>query len=554
MKTDKFEKTIRRKLESITPEFHEDDWTKMQNYMHAHTPPTFWQQYSSWLGYAAAAAVTSVMAFLYVNQLSQNNVLLTDVKTLKKQIEVIKNTPTVIQKTDTVYLVQQQAADQKENGLPYRDAQRFVPIQETDQESLADVESSENSTGENVTTLVPKPETNSSVVENGSDQPLIRNRDIIASNNKPVNDRSAVEAIKSSDIKSSDDIKKDFTDKNNERGSLAVNSKNNGRTNQDNSGIGNIGNTGAGNVTSGTGSGSKYNGTGNNVALFKTLDEKFDAIDVQSPVQENNVQALSRRMNYSLARRISPSRVKSVLLASNENSAKLPVSGKSAASTKKAERTIPRLNLKVPYRFGFAQQWEGKNQVRTAVAEVIVAKHFSISTGFSWLKIRSKDFHSEKSYRENTKKDFRNDYKPQLMPFEEIANINIKPSVAQIPLTVAYRNDLKKGFAFFVGAGTNFTVSQKQDITFDCYRDFKNPWNPKPIVIREIRRDQVTEKMNLNLVNSLNFSAGIEKSWHPVVLQAEAYLYTYFSPLSPQASKSGPGLKIKVLYQIGKKM
>ncbi|MCF2444553.1 hypothetical protein L0657_11345 [Dyadobacter sp. CY345] len=554
MKTDKFEKTIRRKLESITPEFHEDDWTKMQNYMHAHTPPTFWQQYSSWLGYAAAAAVTSVMAFLYVNQLSQNNVLLTDVKTLKNQIEVIKNSPTVIQKTDTVYLVQQQAADQQENGLPYRDAQRFVTSQKTGQESLANIESSENSTGENVITSTPKTDNNSNVVENGSDQTLIRNREIIAGNDKPVTDRSAVEAIKSSDIKSSDDIKKDFTDKNSERGSLAVNSENTGRTNSDNFGNGDIGNSGAGNVTSGSGSGFKYNGTENNVAFSKTLDEKFDALDIQSPVQENNVQALSRRMNYSLARRISPSRLKSVLLASNVNSAKLPVSGKSAASTKKAERTIPRLNLKVPYRFGFAQQWEGKNQVRTAVAEVIVAKHFSISTGFSWLKIKPKDFYSEKSYREKTKKDFRDDYKPHLMPFEGIENINIEPSVTQIPLTVAYRNDLKNDFAFFVGAGTNFTVSQKQDVEFDCYRDFYNPTNPKPTIIRAIRSEKVTEKMNLNLVNSLNFSAGIEKSWHPVVLQAEAYLYTYFSPLSPQASKSGPGLKIKVLYQIGKKM
>jgi hypothetical protein len=80
MKTDKFENTIRRKLESISPEFHEDDWTKMQDYMHAHTPPTFWQQYSSWFGYAAAAAVTSVLVFLYTNQLSQNNNLLSDVK------------------------------------------------------------------------------------------------------------------------------------------------------------------------------------------------------------------------------------------------------------------------------------------------------------------------------------------------------------------------------------------------------------------------------------------------------------------------------------------
>jgi len=552
MKTDKFEKTIRRKLESITPEFHEDDWTKMQNYMHAHTPPTFWQQYSSWLGYAAAAAVTSVMAFLYVNQLSQNDDLLTDVKTLKTQIEVIKNTPTVIQKTDTVYIVQQQPADNEERYNPYREEHRFVPVEKNIQESLANDGSVENSVDKTNRISDTKTDNSPANEENGVVSVLKKNREILANNSKSANDGSVEETIVSSDPKPSETIENGNINRFNESGSLAA-SENAGKINRI-KGIVNNGNSGNGNVVSGLNTGSSYNGTVNNIAFGKTLDSRFDALEIQSPVQENNVQTLSRRMNYSLARRISPSRVKSVLLASTANSAKMPISEKNVASAKKAETTIPRLNLKVPYRFGFAQQWEGRNQVKTIVAEVVVAKHFSVSTGLSWLKIKPKDFYSEKSYREKTKKNFREDYKPQLMPFEGISNINIKPSVIQIPLTVAYRNDLKNDFAFFVGAGTNFTVKQKQDVAFDCYRDFYNPMNPKPTVIREIRREQVTEKMNLNLVNSLNFSAGIEKSFHPVVLQAEGYLYTYFSPLSPQASKSGPGFKIKLLYQIGKKM
>ena len=54
MKTNRFENTIRRKLESIEPDFQEQDWARMQNYMQAHTPPSFLQQYGSWIGYAAA--------------------------------------------------------------------------------------------------------------------------------------------------------------------------------------------------------------------------------------------------------------------------------------------------------------------------------------------------------------------------------------------------------------------------------------------------------------------------------------------------------------------
>ncbi|MDQ6479765.1 hypothetical protein [Dyadobacter sp. LHD-138] len=542
MKTDKFEKTIRRKLESITPDFHEDDWTKMQNYMHAHTPPTFWQQYSSWLGYAAAATVTTVMAFMYVNQLSQNNHLQSDVKQLQNQIELIKNNPAVVQKTDTVYVVQQQTVDHTTNEYTQENQreERFAPQQDNRDaaESLAHTEDKETGLGTNAgqpSTDFVKPEMN-------------EKRNLLSRTEK-----TGQNIVKEEVIAIPENIRQNKTG--NEIAAstgVEVNSGNNaGVTNK-------AGSRGTGgDIHSGRGTtyGDLNNVPANSRVVFtKTLDEKFDQIATQTPVQQNNYQTVSRRMQYALAHRIAPKQIKNVLLAANPPTIKQPESQKNVTSTKKAETTIPKLNLKVPYRFGFAQQWEGKNQSKTVLAEVVVSKHFSFSAGLSWLKIKAKDFHSEKNYREKTRKNFRDDFNPQVMPFEGIENINIKPSVVQIPLTVAYRNDLKNNFTFFVGAGTNLTVKQKQDITFDSYRDIYIQSGPKPYIVRATRSEQITEKMNLNLVNSLNFSAGIEKSWHPVVLQAEGYLYTYFLPLSPLTSRSGPGFKIKFLYQIGKKM
>lgn len=551
MKTDKFEKTIRRKLESITPDFHEDDWTKMQNYMNAHTPPTFWQQYSSWLGYAAAATVTTVMAFMYVNQLSQNNHLLSDVKQLQNQIEVIKNSPAVVQKTDTVYIVQQQAAEHQSNEYTQENQreERFAPQQDNvnAQESIAQTAVRETGIESNSSNDLVKPESSA----NGLKPELNQNRKLLSGTEKTDHRNNVKEEVTASP----ENIAQNKTG--NEIAAANETEINTG----DNSGIsnkaggrGSNGNTGKGSIYGGINNVPANNPAHNSAAFTKTLDEKFDQIATQTPVQQNNYQTVSRRMQYALAHRIAPKQVKNVLLAANPPTVKQPESQKNVASTKKAETTIPKLNLKVPYRFGFAQQWEGKNQVRTVVAEVVVSKHFSFSTGLSWLKIKAKDFYSEKNYREKTQKNFREDFKPKAMPFEGIENINIKPSVVQIPLTVAYRNELKNNFTFFVGAGTNFTVKQEQDVAFDCYRDIYIQTSPKPYILRNIRREQTTEKMNLNLVNSLNFSAGIEKSWHPVVLQAEGYLYTYFSPLSPQTSRSGPGFKIKLLYQIGKKM
>jgi len=550
MKTDKFEKTIRRKLESITPEFHEDDWTKMQNYMHAHTPPTFWQQYGSWLGYAAAATVTSVMAFLYVNQLSQNDHLQTDVKTLQSQIEVIKNTPAVIHKTDTVYVVQQGVDNNSnDNTAPYSDEQKFTGQRDRTQKSYANADEG-NPVAESGTNKIPG--TDQSIrSESNENLRLPGNREALAKNEKAENVITVPASSPENSVIGSD---KNISNQNTGSTQSSENSEYIITKNDVYSKAPIKGNSDRGNGYSALNNTADFNGANNSASLSKALDSKFDQLEIQTPVQENGYQTISRRMNYSLAHRIAPGQIKNALLASNTSAVKIPESQKEVKSAKKAETAIPKLNLKVPYRFGFAQQWEGKNQVRTIIAEVLVSKHFSISTGISWLKIKPKDFYSEKSYKEKTQKNFREDFNPKVRPLEKVENINIKPSVIQIPLTVAYRNDLNNNFAVFGGVGTNFTVKQQQDITFDCFQDFIVIGGPNPHPVRLARQDQVSEKLNLNLVNSVNFSAGIEKSWHPVILQAEGYLYTYFKPLAPQASRSGPGFKIKLLYQIGKKM
>jgi hypothetical protein len=492
MKTDKFEYTIRRKLESIEPEFHEDDWTKMQNYMHAHTPPTFWQQYSSWFGYAAAAAVTTVMVFLYVNQLSQNNTLLSDVKTLQNQIDVIKNTPAVVQKTDTVYIIRQQ-------------------------EALADLNKNNDiSTGSHTGALAGHVE-----------------RYGQAAANNPGHNPTAEKAVT------------------NIAGSTKLNSANanNSISEPVQTNLGeydNDGNTFANNSPA-------DNQSPILVTSQKILDEKFDQLTVQSPARQIDYTAASRKMNYGLVHRMAPKQIKNVLLTAN--TPEIPEVGKSTKSVKKvksakkAETAIPRIHLKAPYRFGFAQQWEGKNQVRTALGEVLISKHFSVTTGVSWVKIRPANFHSEKIYNDRTRRNFKKDH--YLPPVLKIVNMDIQSSLVQIPLNIAYRNDIKNNFAYYLSAGTNFTLQSRRDIVFDCYFDFPDPkLGPDEAYFRE----QTSEKMDLQLLNSVNFSAGIEKSWHPLVVQAEGYLYSYFTPLSPQVSRGGPGFKIKLLYQIGKKM
>lgn len=536
MKTDKFEKTIRQKLESISPDFHENDWAKMQNYMQVHNPPTFWQQYGSWLGYAAATSVSTVMAFLYINQLSQNNNLVSDVKQLQNQIAVIKSAPPLIRKTDTIYIVQKELT--KDQFLE-RESQNFSESENTESHILRqEINQSEIVQQNNKPALQEfrTPDDKPVYAENN-----IGNR---KSDNTELSEGKAVPETSNATIaeKNNDILKSGNRESFNQKPvqEVAVNQPNENfrKTGTYNHQLENNQSGNTGNIEIAE----------NNTALppvqssARTLDESFNQLtEIQSVSLKNS----SRQMNYALANRLSSRQARKVWLANTAASSKMTVDVKKTEKIAKAENTIPRLNLKVPYRFGAGMQFEGRNQIKTVTGEVLISKKFSLSTGVSWLKVKPMEFFNEKIFRDKNRKDFKRSHPNEVPMAFEIKNISVKPTLVQIPLTIAFRSGLNHNFSYYVGAGTNVTLNGKEKFSFDCMV-------PSP------NRDRLTKsferKMDVPLINSVNFSAGIEKTWHPVVLQLEGYVYSYFKQLSPESQRTGPGVKIKLLYQIGGKM
>ncbi|WP_031529397.1 hypothetical protein [Dyadobacter crusticola] len=472
MKTNQFETTIRRKLESIQPDFQEADWAKMQNYMHAHTPPGFWQQYGSWIGYAAAASVTAVMAFLYVNQLSQNNSLVADVKNLKEQIEVIKQQPAAAVKADTIYIVQKADVDQNQPTYP-------TAVQKNGQYASRS----------NAFETKPKFNAKSRKQEfNGLNADTSQSDFSLASGTRP-------EVPASSTPNDLSYVASDL----NENGDVPPSSP--------------------------------------------TL-ENFAQLSSKTPLHINSGNALSRKMNYELANRLS---MRQVQRAINWNSVQIAkatsISDKKVERTAKAENVVPKLDIKAPYRFGGGVQMEANGTAKTVLGEVLIAKKFSITAGISWLKVKPMEFISEKIFREKVRKDFKRSNPGEVPLALDVFNIKVNPTLVQIPLTVAFRNNLKDNWAYYAGVGANVTVSSKEKVSFDCIAPNK-----------EYFKNEFDKKNKVPAVSSVNFSVGIEKSWHPIVVQAEGYVYTYFTPLTPLSHSAGPGVKLKLLYQIGGKM
>ena len=532
MKTDKFEKTIRQKLESISPDFQESDWAKMQNYMHVHTPPTLWQQYGSWLGYAAAASVTSVMALMYVNQLSQNNKLSSDVKTLQKQIAIIKENPVQAPKVDTVFIL-------RDGGLSLSDelslrAKRVDP-EEPKTEPIREIQ--ENSSKSTVDLTVKDSERNSIANSNKSqssaNQPGISDNRLIHENYKPI--ETPGESDISAPVNGGLPLKNDL----NLKEAISSTNLNTSRTKAgagvEKSTVGAIPSNE--NHSLNTGMAGSSNPSQNTAVNTKTLGSGFDGITAKTPASADFA---GNKMNGALLNRLSAKQIRKSWLASTANNYKNIASDKKTEQTTQAENVIPRLNIKSPYRFGGGLEWQKGTQIKTVTGEILVAKKFSISAGFSWLKIKSMEFVTEQVFREKNKRDFPNEA-PKIF---QVTNIRVEPTLMQIPLTVAFRNELKGNFAYFVGAGANVTVKSNEKISYTCVIT-----NPRLGILSE----SVDRKMDISPINSINFSFGLEKTWHPIVVQAEGNIYRYFKPLNPWTPISGPGFKVKLLYQIGRK-
>ncbi|TLU99613.1 hypothetical protein FEN17_21425 [Dyadobacter luticola] len=473
----------------------------MQQYMQANTPPSFWQQYGSWIGYAAAASVSTVMAFLYVNQLSQNDHLVADVKNLKSQIEVIQNTPAPAAKTDTIYLVQ------KESDIE----PRYTAL-----ESAANPE--------RIAFQQVRTDRKKSVAEFASSNVNSKGR----SNVEPDESAKPTENQRLVNVE-----KQDFAASNISENNIDLTA---------NSGLKSFSSDNQGNLSG--------------ASATKTLDGQFVAMDTKNSITANNGYSASRKMNYELASRLSSRQVQRALnpmtpqgVTTNPQTAKTqiasaaPTSEKKVEQVAKAENVIPKFNIKAPYRFGAGIMMDGNGNSKTVVGEVIVAKKFSITTGITWLKTKPMEFFTEKIFREKNRQDFKRSHPGDVPLAFDVYNIKVNPSMVQIPLTVAFRNNMKDNWAYFAGVGTNVNISSREKVSFDCKA-------PKG----EFFSQGFEKKTDMPLVNSVNFSMGIEKSWHPIVVQAEGYLYTYFQPLTPLSHSAGPGLKLKVLYQIGGKM
>lgn len=438
MKTDQFEDILRKKLESISPQYHEQDWQNMQQYMHSKKPITSRYTYASVLKYAAAACLVGGFLFLYLSQIHQNKVLKEDVASLQSQIERINL-------SQSSFMVNH--ADLSGNSL-------HAPTAVADTKPL----SSRSATYKHV-------------LNNRLNNPVLQG--------KYPNRTQQVAFI-------------------------------------------------------------PPHSTNHSIPQSYIPDPEPFAIDFIEPISNGAEMTSASKLHADLHNRLSSKEIRKNWSLVKGNSQKNTAL---VNQTGQAYPAFAHLDQKVSYRLGIGYQTDKLGSGKSIHGQVLIGKKISFASGITWLKVKPLEFISEKIFRDKTTKEFQQAHFDKIPKSTAIANINISPSLVQIPLTIAFRESMPKDWAYTVGAGTSLNVQSKEKISFDSLI----PSGKLALV-----RDDFERKVDTPLVNSIEISTGIEKAWYPIVLHAEARLYHYFKPLNPVSPRTGPGINLKLSYQLGR--
>ncbi|GHB56898.1 hypothetical protein [Persicitalea jodogahamensis] len=519
MKTKKFEEILRRKLESLKPDFQEQDWDKFQSFQQ-HAAPSFWQTYGHWLGYAVAVLTTATVALLYLNQSRQNDALLQEMRELREQI--VAGAPAgqsgagidsveagsmprgqfaggerAVVHSDTVYVI--------EPRVVYRDRPRyensttqpgqtepsgsvaFESGKNRDEHETKKSENPANNEGNSrkeraIKDLSPAP--TEDLFQPGQDSPAIA-RDINASQSEDRKLRS--------DETSADPVSVDKTP----------------------------------------------------IPIEAPTQERLVLNDVHPlpapslpEVGKAAYRRLVNRIPRAARKRDAPVVAKSEKISESRAAQPKPVVAESAEKITKEESLLPEFGLNLPFRVGAGQQWEGHTRAFSLWNEVLFGDHWAVQAGVSWQKLEDQKFFDVKIFDQKMRTDFRRDHADKLPPSFDIFNISTSTRVVRIPLNLTYRNEIGRDLSYFIGAGTNVNLKARQTLSFD----FKRP-------SKDYGQESKERTIAFPLINNVNALVGVEKRWSPIVLQLSSFLTTRFKTFPFLDNRTDVGLQVKVLYE-----
>ncbi|GAB2543674.1 hypothetical protein [Spirosoma aerophilum] len=558
MKTDRFSDIIRRKLESIRPEFSEKDWTRMQASLQTGIPqpatPPSGNPFSGGLWTAkpwllAAATISAIVLVSYgywqhqeINQLRQTigelkkhptpqrttepaTPLTTERETLSlAQPANIPTQPDTKQplaeqsesatttdiragkrgQRDTVFITRYVAVPTKSPGIPPEEISsaerlRTVPEQRYSnnnrvKNSTAQPDQSDNLTSNPTTNAYGEPSTPINAVHENTG-----NSSVV---NTKSNRRSTRERRQQGDF-----VMETRQAKGRRDAPLNVYGKPE-----------NTAADGVANLTPST--------TESTVPNKSSIATNFELIK-NTPLTIPNTNW--NGMLAQRARRMRPARTTVV----------------AGAEPEKAPESQPVVRLSSRFRVGVGGEVASRLLSAGVFTELLLGKHWMVGVGISQATHTGDRFVNEFDFDERTRRNFRKEFARDIDPRRPIANIDTRTHRIQIPVALGYRISLNRSLMFVPTVGTYLNLASTENATYYC---------PGIIPQRVYEEITSTGRRPVDLINSLALSTGLEWQGGHWVIQGSPVLTmpvrTSLSLPDPNWQRSATvGLRARLLYQ-----
>ncbi|GAB3974894.1 hypothetical protein GCM10028806_31470 [Spirosoma terrae] len=173
-------------------------------------------------------------------------------------------------------------------------------------------------------------------------------------------------------------------------------------------------------------------------------------------------------------------------------------------------------------------------------SEVLLGNRFSLSVGLSQARFSGTTFKGEKEFNERNREDFRKDFARGIDQKFAIINIESKSTRIQIPINLGYRIPLTQSLALLPSVGTNLNLQAKEYISF--IQILTLPYPIYKLVNAEVTRP-------IDLFNNVNVGAGIEWRQRHWVAQASPVLTLPLQTMPFCNENTTVGLRARLFYQ-----
>ncbi|GAB3557208.1 hypothetical protein [Spirosoma fluminis] len=175
------------------------------------------------------------------------------------------------------------------------------------------------------------------------------------------------------------------------------------------------------------------------------------------------------------------------------------------------------------------------------LAELAVGDHFTLSAGMSQGTYLMGTFLTDEDFNVRTHRDFRRQIARGIDPRSDILNIDTRMIRIQIPVSLGYRIPISRSFTLLPSVGTYLNLSNTENVTF-YYR---------MMPLRGYDTANFQNRWPVDVLNNINLATSLE--WHGGHWAAQAGPIATMRLQQPNApnsqQESGIGLRARVFYQ-----